>query len=364
MKIKEIIAHLEAFAPPIYQEGYDNSTLIVGDPEMKATEALIALDCTEEVVDEAIKLGCNLIVAHHPIVFKGLKSLNGKSYIERTVMKAIKNDIALYAIHTNLDHVSGGVNFKIAERLGLKNVKVLAPKSGLLRKLITFVPKAAIEEVKNSLFEAGAGTIGNYDSCAFSSEGEGSYRAMEGANPTLGEIGKVHHEKELRLEVIFNVADENKVISAILSSHPYEEVAYDILLLQNKHHEIGSGILGELETPIATMEFLKKIKILLNTECVRYTNVASEKVHRVAVCGGSGSFLLKKAISAAADVFVTADFKYHEFFDAENKLTIADVGHYESEQFTKDLIKEILQKKIPNFATHLSQVITNPINYL
>jgi dinuclear metal center YbgI/SA1388 family protein len=364
MKIREIIAHLEEFASPVYQEGYDNSTLIVGDADREATSALITLDCTENVVDEAIKAGCNLIIAHHPIVFKGMKSLTGKNYIERTVLKAIKNDIALYAIHTNLDNVKGGVNFKIAERLNLKNVQILAPKHGFLKKLITYIPIESVEKVKSALFAAGAGNIGNYDSCSFVSEGTGSYRGNSNANPTLGKVGEVHLEKEYRLEVIFSLADESRLISALKASHPYEEVAYDILLLQNSHQEIGSGIVGELEMPIESMTFLKGLKKQLNTDCVRHTNVVEKTVQRIAVCGGSGSFLLKNAIAVGADVFITGDFKYHEFFDAENKLIIADVGHYESEQFTKILIKEILHKKIPNFATHLSQVITNPINYL
>ena len=262
MKIKQVTSFLESIVPLVYQESYDNCGLIIGDSNSEVKGALITLDCTEAIIDEAIETGCNLVIAHHPIIFSGLKKLNGSNYIERTVIKAIKNDIAIYAIHTNLDNVHNGVSAKIAEKLGLENCKILAPK------------------------------------------------------------------QELNTDLV------------------------------------GSGIIGELNEAVDAVGFLKNLKLTMQTDCVRHTPLVSKTIKTVAVCGGSGSFLLKNAIAAKADIFITADFKYHEFFDAENKIVIADIGHYESEQFTKDLIYDLLVKNFTKFAVRLSKVNTNPIKYL
>jgi len=262
MKIKQVTSFLESIAPLEYQESYDNCGLIIGDSKSEVKGALITLDCTEAIIDEAIATGCNLVIAHHPIIFSGLKKLNGSNYIERTVIKAIKNDIAIYAIHTNLDNVHNGVSAKIAEKLGLENCKILAPK------------------------------------------------------------------QELNTDLV------------------------------------GSGITGELNEAVDAVGFLKNLKLTMQTDCVRHTPLVSKTIKTVAVCGGSGSFLLKNAIAAKADIFITADFKYHEFFDAENTIIIADIGHYESEQFTKDLIYDLLVKNFTKFAVRLSKVNTNPIKYL
>ncbi len=364
IQIKEVINALEDFANPGFQENYDNARLIVGDPSWEATGALLTLDSTEDVVLEAVEKGCNLIIAHHPIVFSGLKQLTGSNYIERTIILAIKHDVAIYAMHTNLDNVKGGVNFKIAELLGLKNVKILAPKRNFLRKLHTYVPMDSAEEVKSALFEAGAGNIGNYSECAFEVAGSGSFRPNENANPSVGEKGKRHIEEELKIDILYNKVAEARIVAALKSAHPYEEVAYECVSIENEHQEIGSGAIGELSNPIPTKDFLLRVKEIFKVGAVKYTKPTSTAVQTVALCGGSGSFLLPQAIRKQADVFITADFKYHEFFDADAKIMIADIGHYESEQYTKELFKEILQKKIPNFATHLSQVITNPINYI
>lgn len=364
IQIKEIIKVLEEFANPGFQENYDNAQLIVGNANMEATAALLTLDSTEDVVDEAIAKGCNLIIAHHPIVFSGLKQLTGKNYIERTIIKAIKNDIAIYAVHTNIDNVTGGVNFKIAEVLGLQNVKVLAPKKGFLRKLQTYVPIKHSKEILDALFSAGAGNIGNYSECSFQLEGEGSFKAGNLANPTLGKLGERHFEKEAKIEVLYNRVDESKIIAGLKAAHPYEEVAYECVAIENEHQALGSGAIGELPEAIETMQFLYQLKELFKVDAIRFTNPTTDKIKKVALCGGSGSFLLPNAIKYNADVFITGDFKYHDFFDADGQIMIADIGHYESEQYTKELFKEILQKKIPNFATHLSQVITNPINYI
>jgi dinuclear metal center YbgI/SA1388 family protein len=363
MKLKEITDHIESLAPLAYQESYDNAGLICGNHDMDVKAALICLDSTEQVIDEAIATGCNLVIAHHPIVFSGLKKFNGKNYVERVIMKAIKNDIAIYAAHTNLDNVHVGVNAKIAEKLGLKNCKVLVPQKDILKRLITFCPQDKAEEVRQAMFNAGAGEIGNYDQCSFNSEGTGTFRAGEGANPYVGELGKLHYEKEVKIETILPANFESKILSAMIKAHPYEEVAYDLIPLHNRHKQVGSGLIGELEET-DEMAFLKSVKAAMKAESLRHTALRGKKVTKVAVCGGSGSFLLKDAIAAGADVFVTADFKYHQFFDAENQIVIADVGHYESEQYTGELFYEILKKKFSTFALHLSKINTNPINYL
>lgn len=364
MKVKDITTVIEDFAPLAYQESYDNAGLIVGSYDDEVRGVLICLDSTEEIVDEAIAKKCNLIIAHHPIVFSGIKKLNGKNYIERTIIKAIKNNIAIYAAHTNLDSVTDGVSFRMAEKIGLKNCKVLSPKSDSLSKLVTFCPTQQAEEVRQAIFSAGAGNIGNYDECSFNATGTGTFRAGENATPAVGSINEQHHEPEVKIETIVENHQINKVVRALIAAHPYEEVAYDIYPLKNKLSIVGSGLIGELSEEVESLSFLKSLKSTLKTDCVRHTNITQQKIKTVALCGGSGSFLLNNAIAQKADVFITGDFKYHQFFDAEDKIIIADVGHYESEQFTNELFYDILSKKIHNFAIHLSEINTNPINYL
>lgn len=363
MKLRELTGYLETLAPLALQESYDNSGLLVGDPEMEVKEALIALDCTEAVLDEAIRLGCNLVITHHPIVFKGLRKLTGANYVERTVIKAIQHNIALYAIHTNLDNVTGGVNSKIADRLGLEERQILSPKRQLLRKLAVFVPEKNAEELRQALFGAGAGQVGLYDQCSFNLHGTGTFRAGPGTQPYVGEIGKQHQEEEIRVEVIYPAYLEGGILGAMRSAHPYEEVAYDIYSLENAHQQVGSGMVGSLPEPMNPIGFLQFLKESMGAQVIRHTALPSHKVRKIAVCGGSGSFLLQDAIRAGADVFVTADYKYHEFFDADGKIVIADVGHFESEQFTQELLLEIIQKKFPTFAVRLTEIQTNPINY-
>lgn len=364
MKIKEITNYLESIAPLAYQESYDNSGLIVGNKNDEVKGVLVCLDSTEEIVEEAIEKGCNLIVAHHPIVFGGLKKITGKNYVERTIIKAIKNDIAIYAIHTNLDNVIEGVNGKIAEKLGLTNTKVLSPKIGMLKKLITYVPLEAKDKLINALFEAGAGKIGNYSECSFSSNGVGSYLANEKATPYKGELLKRHIEAEEKIEVIYPKNIEANLVLSLEAAHPYEEVAYDLVSISNTSDRVGAGIIGELKEEVDALEFLKNLKTTMKTNCVRHTKTLGNKIKTVAVCGGAGSFLLKSAIGQQADVFITGDFKYHEFFDAEDHLIIADIGHFESEQFTIELLVSILKEKFTTFAVRLTEKETNPIQYL
>jgi dinuclear metal center YbgI/SA1388 family protein len=362
MKISDIIQHLETIAPFHFQESYDNAGLIVGDASAECTGIIISLDAIEAVIDEAIDHKCNLVVAHHPIIFRGLKKLNGKNYVERTLIKAIKNDIAIYAIHTNIDNIKKGVNGKIAEKIGLKNLQILQPKENILKKLITFAPTDKAEEVRKALFSAGGGELGRYSECSFNTEGTGTFKPLQGADPFVGEIDKRHEEKEIKIEVIFPAYREQKMIRAMMEAHPYEEVAYDIISLGNHPSDVGSGLIGELEKETGEAEFLSHIKSTFRLKVIKHTSLSGNKVKKVAVCGGAGSFLIPVALSNRADVYITSDIKYHEFFDAESML-LADIGHYESEQFTIDLLDAVLKEKFPNFAVRKTEVNTNPVQY-
>lgn len=363
MKIDTVINFLEEVAPLSLQEDYDNSGLLVGNKEKRLTSALITLDCTEKVVQEAIKKKCNLIISHHPIIFHPLKRLTPDTDVERAVIRAIKNNIAIYTAHTNLDNVKNGVNKKIADVIGLTNLQILSPKENLLRQLVVFCPKEATENVRDSLFKAGAGYVGKYDRCSFTSEGKGTFRASKECNPYAGKIQKIHLENEDRIEVVFPKNLEANIISEMRKTHPYEEVAYQIYSLENVFHDVGAGMFGDLPQPIDSKIFLKRLKKSMKTDCLKYTDLVKKQIKRVAICGGSGSFLIKKARDACADIFISSDFKYHEFFDSSDMM-IVDIGHYESEQFTKELIHDLLSKKFSNFAFLLSKINTNPINYL
>ncbi|WP_075591082.1 Nif3-like dinuclear metal center hexameric protein [Labilibacter marinus] len=364
MQIKDITQILEDFAPLSFQESYDNAGLIIGNNKTEVSGVLISLDITEEVIDEAIELGYNFVLAHHPIAMGGVKRFNGNNYTERIIIKAIKNDIAIYAGHTNVDSVLQGVNGKICEKIGLKDCKILDPKKNELFKIVCFAPADKAEEVRSAMFNAGSGNIGNYDSCSFNIEGKGTFKANSSANPYVGERGKLHTEDEIRIETVVPAHLKRKVVSAMIKSHPYEEVAYDIYALDNIYEQAGSGMYGELKTAEDELTFLRRIKETFGAGTVRYTNLLNKPIKKVAVCGGAGSFLINKAKSVGADIFISGDFKYHQFSDAENEIIIADIGHFESEQFTKEVFFELLTKKIPNFAVRLSKVNTNPIKYL
>jgi dinuclear metal center YbgI/SA1388 family protein len=363
MQIAEVIAHLEQIAPPALQESYDNSGLLVGESTWEVTGVLVTLDCLESTIEEAVASDCNLIIAHHPIVFSGLKRFNNANYVQRTVQLAIKKDVAIYAIHTNLDNVySSGVNQQIARKLGLSQTRILAPKEGNIVKLVTYVPKNHKEKVLSALFDAGAGTIGDYAECSFSSLGEGTFKAGEGANPTLGEKGVRHKEVEERLEVVLQKHQKNKVLSALKTAHPYEEVAYELYPTLNTNQYMGSGLVGDLDQEMDAQAFLRYLKNRMELQVIKYTPF-SKNIKKVALCGGSGQFLLPNALGAKADVFITSDFKYHQFFDAEERLMICDIGHYESEKYTIDLLYDILTEKFSNFAVLKTRGVTNPIKY-
>lgn len=364
MTVKDITKILEELAPLSHAEEFDNVGLLVGNYNMNVKGVLVTLDTLENVVDEAIKKDYNMIVSFHPIIFKGLKKLTGANYVERVVLKAIAHNIAIYSMHTALDNSNMGVNAKICEVLGIQNPKILIPKKGTIKKLTTYAPMANADAVKSALFNAGAGEMGKYSNCSFSTNGDGSFKAGIDANPTIGKIGETHFEKEVQINMIFSFEKEKSIVSALFENHPYEEVAYEIATLENINQNIGMGMYGVLDTEMDESTFLQMVKKRMNASVVRHSNLLGKKVKKVAVLGGSGAFAISAAKKAGVDVFITSDLKYHQFYEAEGQLVLADIGHFETEQFTKDLLVDYLIKKIPNFAISLSESITNPIKYL
>ena len=364
MQIKDIIREIESFAPLPYQESYDNCGVQVGNVQQECTGALLTLDITEAVIDEALSKNCNLVIAHHPLIFSGIKRLTGKNMVERCIMKAISHNITLYAAHTNMDNMQAGVNHKIASKLGLSDCRILRPTTQNLYKLYTYVPYDHADVVRNALFAAGAGQIGNYDECSFNIQGRGTFRGNAASNPFIGTAGGDREvADEVKIEVLVPMHVKSPVLNALQHSHPYEEVAYELVQLANTNQTIGAGMIGTLPADTHYKDFFRTIQEALHVSCIRHTDVIKEQIRTVAVCGGSGSFLLSDAIAAGADIFITADYKYHQFFEAERQILIADIGHYESEQFTVEIFDAIINKKFPNFAVYLSTTKTNPINY-
>ncbi len=364
MIIQDVIDHLEVIAPLAYAEDFDNVGLLVGNKTDKVNGILVTLDTLENVVDEAIEKKCNLIVSFHPIIFKGLKKLNGNSYVERVIIKAIQNNIAIFAIHTALDNCQKGVNDIICNILEIKNKKILLPQRGTIKKLTTFVPTKDADNLRNALFNAGGGRIGNYENCSFNVGGIGTYQGNDDSNPVKGEKGKFHQEEEIQISISFHKHLEARILQSLHKYHPYEEVAYEIITLENYNQTIGMGMVGELEDAMKTEEFLVYIKKKMNVSCIRHSKISKNTVKTIAVLGGSGSFAIEAAKSAKADIFITSDLKYHDFFMAEGELILADIGHYESEQFTKSYLADYLSEKFTNFAVVLSTTITNPVKYL
>lgn len=364
MKIKEVISVIETMAPLAYAEDFDNVGLLTGNPEDETTGILVCHDALENVIDEAISKKCNMVVCFHPILFSGLKKITGKNYVERAVLKAIKNDIAIYAVHTALDNHKNGVNKIFCDALGLQNTKILVPKENFIQKLVTYTIPENHQKLRNALFDAGAGNIGNYENCSFNTQGIGSYQGNENSNPEIGERGEFVENTEIKIEVTFEKHLQSKILKALFSNHVYEEVAYEIYDLKNSHQNIGLGMIGELETEMPEKDFLLFVKNKMKADGIRHSEYLGKPIKKVAVLGGSGSFAIKKAIQAGADAFLTADLKYHQFYEAENQLLLADIGHYESERYTKNYIVDYLTKKIPNFAIILSEENTNPVKYL
>ena len=364
MKIKEIVSALERFAPLPLQDGFDNAGLQVGLTDAEVTGALLCLDVTEAVLDEAIAWGYNLVIAHHPLIFKGYKSLTGRDYIERCILKAVKNDIVVYAAHTNLDNAWGGVNFKMAEKIGLKNIRVLEPKENALLKLVTYVPLRQAEEVRRALFRAGCGCIGGYDSCSYNTEGEGTFRAGEGTHPYCGVVGKLHTEREVRIETILPAYRKTETIQALYAAHPYEEPAFDFYPVLNQWKQAGAGVIGELDEPQTELDFLRRMKKTFEAESLQHNKLCGREIQTVALCGGAGAFLIPTAIRQQADVFLTGEIKYHDFFGHEDDILLVALGHYESEQYTKELFYILIREMFPDLPVQQTKVNTNPIKYM
>ncbi len=364
MKLKDITTYLDSVVPLSFQENYDNSGLQAGNPEAEIRSALIALDVTQKVLEEAVKTGCNLIISHHPLLFSGIKRLTGETYTEKVLLEAVKNDVAIYSAHTNLDIFNGGVSRKMAEKLNLRNIRILSPLKERLLKLVTYIPESHLDIVRNAIFSAGAGVIGNYDSCGFVLQGTGSFRGGEDTNPFAGEKGKLHFEKEMRFETVLLSHLKNKVIGALLDTHPYEEVAYDIYALGNDNIDFGLGCIGELPEPLTIKEFLPMVSDIFAARGVRYSKPSGRRLRKIAMCGGAGASLISTAISSGADAYITSEIKYHNYFDAENRILLIDTGHYESEKFSTEIIYDLIIKNFPKFAVRFSKTDTNPINYL
>lgn len=364
MRIKEVLQTIEQLAPLPLQESYDNSGLQVGDVNREVTGILLCIDVTEDVIEEAISLGCNLVISHHPIAFRPFKSLTGKNYVERCMIQAIRNNIALYAAHTNLDNARGGVNYRLAQMLELQNVKILQPLENALLKFVTTVPLQYAESVRNALFNAGAGHIGNYDSCSYNLSGEGTFRAKEGANPHIGEIDQLHFEPEVRIETVIPVMKREEVLRALLAVHPYEEPVFDLYPIANNWPQHGSGVVGVLPEPMPEQEFLYLLKDIFNLPTIQHSKMQGREIRDVALCGGAGAFLIPQAITYGADAFITGEAKYNDFFDVEGRILLAVVGHYESEICTKEIFFEIISRKFPTFALHKSAFDSNPVKYL
>ena len=362
--VKDICSCIEEFAPLSFQESWDNCGLLVGNPEQLVDKVLLTVDVTEAVITEAVEMQAQMVVSHHPLMVSGVRQLTGSTDAQRAIALAIKNDIAIYAAHTNLDSAPGGVSYRMAAKLGLSDLQVLSPQESGLQKLVTCIPASHFEQVRQALFEAGAGHIGNYDSCGYSVDGKGTFRALDGARPFVGKHGTLHTESEIRFETVFPSRFNRQMVTALLNSHPYEEPAYDIYALKNTNTRVGLGLVGVLPSPVSELHFLNQLKEIFSTPVIRHTKLRGKEILKVALCGGSGSALLANAVRSKADAYVAADFKYHQFADAEQDILVADAGHFETEQFAKEIFYELIIKKFPNFAAHFSKVRTNPINYL
>jgi len=364
MKLKEIASYLDSIVPLSFQEGFDNSGLQVGLPDSDLKAALLTLDVTDAVLDEAISEGCDLVVSHHPVIFNAVKSLTGKTTAEGLLIKAIRNGISIYSAHTNLDMLKNGVSFRMAEKLGLNNTTILSPLKNRLLKLVAYIPEDYLEPVRDAVFDAGAGVTGGYDRCGFSTPGTGSFRAGANTKPFSGEKGKLHYEKEIRFETVLFSHLKKSVIKALLSAHPYEEVAYDLYSLENDNIEAGLGCTGELRESVSEKSFLELVSTVFDARGVKYSPLSGKMIKKVALCGGSGSALLTDAISSGADAFITGDVRYHTYFDARHKILLVDCGHYETEKFSTEILYDLIIKKFPKFAVRFSKINTNPINYL
>lgn len=363
MTVGDFCLFLENNFPLELQEEYDNSGLQIGKYNNEIYGILISLDITEEVINEALEYGDNLILSHHPLIFSQIKKISDKNNLGKIIYKAIENNLAIYSAHTNVDNNFNGINLYISKLLNLKNPEILVPASNYLFKLITFVPESNANKVREAILNEGAGFIGNYDMCSFNTQGTGTFRPLENTNPYLGETYQLNFVNEVRIETIVPKHLLNKVVTTLLANHPYEEVAYDIYPLNNKYSKAGSGIIAELEDYMETIDFFELVKKTFNLKTIKHSKLNKKNIKRIAICGGSGAFLIKEAINKNVDLFLTGEIKYHQYFEAENKIILVEIGHYESENLIKDFFYDFLTKKLSKFAIHKSKIDTNPIKY-
>ena len=362
MTVGDLCGWLEQRAPLRFQEDYDNSGLLVGQRSWTVTGVLCCLDADEAVVHEAVARGCNVVLSHHPIVFKGLKRLTGATAVERTVALALKHNVALYAGHTNWDSIQGGVSFSLAQRLGLVAPRIMMPRGGELLNLVVYVPAEHASPVAEAAFGAGAGRIGAYDECHFSGSGTGTFRPLDGAQPFVGQIGVREVADEHRLEFVLPKHRKSAVQQAVWAAHPYEEVAHSWISLDNSWSEVGYGAVGNLPEPIRLGDFLAVCAAQLGAESVRYSTSSLDRiVQRIAVCGGSGAEFAGAAAAAGADAYVTGDLKYHGFQDPPGGLVLVDVGHGESERPFIDDWAELIRSEFVTFAVLISETDNRPV---
>jgi dinuclear metal center YbgI/SA1388 family protein len=365
--VAEIAAALEAWAPPASKLDYDNVGLQVGDARREAASVLVALDLTAAVVEEARETGADLVVTHHPLLFRPLKKLTADDPAGALALRLAEHGIAYYAIHTNLDAAPGGVSFALAGRLGLEGIRFLEPSEESLVKLVTFAPAAHAEAVRRAMAEAGAGHIGDYEACAFTIRGTGHFRPGERANPFIGEAGGAEEAvEEVRIEAEVMRWDLGRVVRAMKAAHPYEEVAYDVYPVEQPATRVGFGAVGFLQAPTTLEAFLAVVAARLDAAALRYSGDPAMPVRTVAVCGGAGASLIPRALAAGADAFVTADVTYHRFFeplDAEGRprMALVDAGHYETEALTEPLLVDWLAHHFPDLAVRKTRHRTSPM---
>jgi len=364
MTIKQVTQFLEQKFPLYLQEDFDNCGVQCGDVRQEITGAMVCFEMSEQVIDEAIAEGCNLVISHHPLILKrGITKILPTDRVGAMICKALAHNMVLYSMHTNIDSGVGGGNDVFAEKLNLQNVKVLEPHKGLYRKLVVFVPKENAEALKSALFEIGCGVQGNYDSCGYTVHGQGQFRPLKGANPHIGEENQLEHVEEERIEMIYPTGLQRTVVQAIYEHHPYEEPAFDLLPLENESRTIGLGRIGELPKVMPVSEFLECLKDKLGFEHCRYAGDTTKMIHKVAVCGGGGSSFIDLAIASGADAYVSGDFKYHDFFKSHSGTLLVDIGHYEGEYFIKNIIHQQIKENFTNFAALISKMEKVEVKY-
>ena len=357
MTIKDVTTFLEQKFPLYLQEDFDNCGVQCGDVRQEISGAMVCFEMSEQVIDEAIDKGCNLVISHHPLMLKrGICKIVPTDRVGAMICKALAHNMVLYSMHTNIDSGEGGGNDAFAEKLRLRNVKVLEPHKGMYRKLVVFVPKENAETLKSALFAVGCGVQGNYDSCGYTLHGQGQFRPLEGANPHIGEENHLEHVDEERVEMIYPTGLQRAVVQAIYDNHPYEEPAFDLLPLENESRTIGLGRIGELPKELPVSDFLGYLKDNLGFIHCRYCGDETKMIRKVAVCGGGGSSFIDLAIASGADAYVSGDFKYHDFFKSYQKTLLVDIGHYEGEFFIKNIIFNLLNEKFSTFATLISKM--------